>query len=210
MSGSCWSRNSTIALAVTGASGSAYALRLLQQLLLADQRVWMMLSDAARVVMEMEAGVVLPAEHGEAERLLASRYGAREGQLRLFSKQDWLSPLASGSGAPRAMVVCPCSMGALSAIAHGSSDNLLERAADVVIKERRQLILVPRETPYSTIHLQNMLKLSQIGITILPASPGLYQQPQSVADLVDFVVARILDQLGLEQSLFPEWGGVVG
>jgi 4-hydroxy-3-polyprenylbenzoate decarboxylase len=97
-------------------------------------------------------------------------------------------------------------MGSLSAIAHGSSDNLLERAADVMIKERRQLILVPRETPYSTIHLENMLKLSQIGVTLLPANPGFYQQPQSVEDLVDFVVARILDQLGLQQDLLPEWG----
>ena len=206
MSTASWKRNNTIAVAVTGASGSAYALRLLEQLLAADQRVWMMLSDAARVVMEMEAGIQLPEAIEVAEQLLTERFGASVGQLSLFSKQDWLSPVASGSGGSRAMVVCPCSMGALSAIAHGSSDNLQERAADVMIKERRQLILVPRETPYSTIHLENMLKLSQLGVTILPASPGLYQNPQSVEDLVDFVVARILDQLGLEQQLLPRWG----
>ncbi len=206
MNQSNWSRSNSIALGVTGASGAAYALRLLEQLLAAEQRVWLMLSDAARIVMEMEAGVALPAESETAQLLLAERFHAEPGQLALYEKQEWLSPVASGSGGPRAMVVCPCSMGALSAIAHGSSDNLLERAADVMIKERRKLILVPRETPYSTIHLENMLKLSQNGVTILPASPGLYQQPQSVEDLVDFVVARILDQLGLEQQLIPQWG----
>ena len=201
-----WKRESTIALAVTGASGSAYALRLLQQLLAANQRVWLMLSDAARVVIKTETEVQLPESIEEAEAVLGERFGAKAGQLALFEQKDWFSPVASGRGGPRAMVVCPCSMGSLSAIAHGSSDNLLERAADVMIKERRQLILVPRETPYSTIHLENMLKLSQIGVTLLPANPGFYQQPQSVEDLVDFVVARILDQLGLQQDLLPEWG----
>lgn len=201
-----WDRNSTVAVAVTGASGSAYALRLLQQLLAAEQRVWLMLSDAARVVMETEVGLTLPDALPEAESLLATRYGAKRGQLALFGVRDWMAPVASGSGGARSMVVCPCSMGALSAIAHGNSDNLQERAADVMIKERRQLILVPRESPYSTIHLENMLKLSQIGVTILPASPGLYQKPESVDDLIDFVVARILDQLGLEQRLLPQWG----
>ncbi len=201
-----WSRNNTIALAVTGASGAAYALRLLQQLLAAEQRVWLMLSDAARVVLEMEVGLKLDPSPEAARIQLESHMGALEGQLALFGKEEWLAPVASGSGGPRAMVVCPCSMGSLSAITHGSSDNLIERAADVMIKERRQLILVPRETPYSTIHLENMLKLSQIGVTILPANPGLYQQPQSIDDLVDFVVARILDQIGIEQQLLPRWG----
>ena len=201
-----WNRQNTIALAVTGASGSAYALRLLQQLLAAEQRVWMMLSDAARIVMEMEVGISLPESIEEAEVELAKRYGAKQGQLSLYGRNDWMAPVASGIAVPRAMVVCPCSMGTLSAIAHGGSDNLLERAADVMIKERRQLLLVPRETPYSTIHLENMLKLSQIGVTMLPANPGLYQQPESIGDLIDFVVARILDQLEIEQQLLPRWG----
>ena len=201
-----WNRQNTIALAVTGASGSAYALRLLQQLLAAEQRVWMMLSDAARIVMEMEVGISLPESIEEAEVELAKRYGAKQGQLSLYGRNDWMAPVASGSAVPRAMVVCPCSMGTLSAIAHGGSDNLLERAADVMIKERRQLLLVPRETPYSTIHLETMLKLSQIGVTMLPANPGLYQQPESIGDLIDFVVARILDQLEIEQQLLPRWG----
>ena len=124
----------------------------------------------------------------------------------MFGKQDWMSPVASGSGAPSAMVVCPCSTGTLSAIACGASNNLIERAADVALKERRQLILVPRESPYSTIHLENMLRLSQMGAVILPASPGFYHQPQSIDDLVDFVVARILNQLGIVQELLKRWG----
>lgn len=201
-----WNRESTVTLAVTGASGAAYALRLLEQLIAAERRVWMMLSDAARIVMEMEEGLSLPPSAEEAGKLLGERYGAREGQLTLFGKGEWTAPVASGSNAPHAMVVCPCSMGTLSAIAHGSSDQLLERAADVMIKENRKLILVPRETPYSAIHLENMLKLSRIGVTILPPNPGFYNQPESIGDLVDFVVARILDQLGVEQDLLPRWG----
>ncbi len=201
-----WDRESTVTLAVTGASGAAYGVRLLEQLIAADRRVWMMLSDAARIVIEMELGLSLPPSTDEAGKLLGERYGAREGQLSLFGKGDWMSPVASGSNAPHAMVVCPCSMGTLSAIAHGSSDQLLERAADVMIKENRKLILVPRETPYSAIHLENMLKLSRIGVTILPPNPGFYNRPETISDLVDFVVARILDQLGIEQQLTPRWG----
>ncbi len=201
-----WDRENTVTLAVTGASGAAYGLRLLEQLIAADRRVWMMLSDAARIVMEMEVGLSLPSSDEESCKLLAERFGAGEGQLTLFGKGEWTAPVASGSNAPYAMVVCPCSMGTLSAIAHGSSDQLLERAADVMIKESRKLILVPRETPYSAIHLENMLKLSRIGATILPPNPGFYNRPQSIADLVDFVVARILDQLGVEQDLMPRWG----
>lgn len=117
-----------------------------------------------------------------------------------------MAPVASGSGAPSSLVICPCSTGTLSAIACGASDNLIERAADVALKERRTLILVPRESPYSTIHLENMLKLSQMGAVIVPASPGFYHRPENVADLVDFVVARVLNQLGIEHSLLPRWG----
>ncbi len=201
-----WDRKNTVTLAVTGASGAAYGLRLLEQLIAADIRVWMMLSDAARIVMEMEMGLSLPQSADETRKLLTERYGAKEGQLSLFGRGEWTAPVASGSNAPYAMVVCPCSMGTLSAIAHGSSDQLLERAADVMIKENRKLILVPRETPYSAIHLENMLKLSRIGVTILPPNPGFYNRPETIGDLVDFVVARVLDQLGVEQSLMPRWG----
>ncbi|QSA19149.1 UbiX family flavin prenyltransferase, partial [Vibrio furnissii] len=112
--------------------------------------------------------------------------------LVVCGKDDWFSPVASGSAAPKQMVVCPCSAGSVAAIAHGMSDNLIERAADVVMKERGQLLLVVRETPFSTLHLENMHKLSQMGVTIMPAAPGFYHQPQSIDDLIDFLVARIL------------------
>ena len=125
---------------------------------------------------------------------------------QLFTRDDWFAPVASGSASPSSMVICPASGGCISAIANGASNNLIERAADVAIKERRQLILVPRETPVSAIHLENQLKLARLGVTLLPASPGFYQQPKTVDDMVDFVVARVLDQLGIDQTLLPRWG----
>ena len=195
-----------VTLAVTGASGSLYALRLLKCLVQADVEVFFLISQAAQLVMATETELQLPPKPQALEAFLTERYQAGAGQIRVFGKQDWMSPVASGSGAPSAMVVCPCSTGTLSAIATGASNNLIERAADVALKERRQLILVPRESPYSTIHLENMLKLSQMGAIILPASPGFYHQPQSINDLVDFVVARILNQLGIEQTLLKRWG----
>lgn len=195
-----------VTLAVTGASGAQYALRLLECLVRADVEVFFLISQAAQLVVATETELQLPPKPQALEAFLTEHYQARAGQIRVFGKQDWMSPVASGSGAPSAMVVCPCSTGTLSAIACGASNNLIERAADVALKERRQLILVPRESPYSTIHLENMLKLSQMGAVILPASPGFYHQPQSIDELVDFVVARILNQLGIEQDLLKRWG----
>ena len=191
---------------MTGASGAQYGLRLLQCLLAARVRVWLLLSDAARIVIDTETDITLPEEEDRTESFLRERYGAEEGQLTLFGKRDWFSPVASGTGAANSLVICPASGGTLSAVACGASNNLIERAADVALKERRQLILVPREAPYSEIHLENMLKLTRMGAVILPASPGFYQKPQTVEDLVDFVVARILSQLDIEQSLLPPWG----
>ncbi|WP_244506186.1 flavin prenyltransferase UbiX [Microbulbifer marinus] len=192
---------------MTGASGAQYGLRLLQCLLAANVRVWLLLSDAARVVINTETDCQLPdGDEDELQHLLGERFGAADGQLKLFGKRDWFSPVASGTGAASSMVICPASGGTLSAVACGASNNLIERAADVALKERRQLILVPREAPYSEIHLENMLKLTRMGAMILPASPGFYQRPQSIQDLVDFVVARLLDQLGVEQALLPSWG----
>lgn len=196
----------TITLALTGASGAPYALRLLECLLAQQVRVYVLVSAAARVVLATESDLALPVPTQAAAALLSERYRAAPGQLEVFSKEQWFSPVASGSAAPKQMVVCPCSTGTLSAIATGASDNLIERAADVVLKERGQLILVPRETPYSAIHLENMLKLTQYGATIIPASPGFYHHPQTIDDLVDFMVARILDHLGLPQTLVPRWG----
>ena len=196
----------TITLAMTGASGAQYGLRLLQCLLAADYKVYLLLSNAAEVVIRTETDLDLPETLDEQQAMLSELFGADEDQLQIFTKDDWFSPVASGSSSPTSMVICPASGGCLSAIAHGASNNLIERAADVALKERRQLILVPRETPYSAIHLENMLKLTQLGAVILPASPGFYMQPQSITELIDFIVARILDQLGIEQDLMPRWG----
>jgi 4-hydroxy-3-polyprenylbenzoate decarboxylase len=138
--------------------------------------------------------------------MLAARFGAPEGSLRVFGREDWMAPVASGSNPADAMAVCPCSMGTLGAIAAGLADNLIERAADVMLKERRPLVLVPRETPLSAIHLENMLKLARAGAVILPPVPAFYTRPDSVGAIVDFVVARVLDQLGVANDLVARWG----
>ncbi|MEW8627205.1 MAG: flavin prenyltransferase UbiX [Candidatus Thiodiazotropha sp.] len=195
-----------IAVAITGASGSAYALKLIESLLQAGERLYLMVSQAAQVVLRMESGLELPSQPGEIQKILCERFNATPEQLQVFGRQQWMAPVASGSNPPRAMVVCPCTVGALSAIACGASNDLMERAADVVLKERRKLILVVRETPFSEIHLENMLKLSRMGAVIMPANPGFYHNPQHVEDIVDFMVSRILDQLGVENQLSPRWG----
>lgn len=194
-----------ITLAMTGASGARYGLTLLDALVAADCQVYFLLSDAARVVIETETELELPDED-DLEDFLVDNFDADPGQIQLCRRLDWFAPVASGSSSPASMVICPASGGTIAAIASGASNNLIERAADVAIKENRQLILVPRETPVSAIHLENQLKLARLGVTILPASPGFYQNPESVDDLVNFVVARILDQLGIEQHLLPRWG----
>ena len=195
----------TITLAVTGASGAAYGLKLLDCLVQAGARVYFLLSRAGRVVIETEMDLALPGDE-LLEDFLVANFDAEPGQIRVFGKEDWFAPVASGSASPSSMVICPASGGTIAAIAQGASNNLIERAADVALKEKRQLILVPRETPVSVIHLENQLKLARLGATVLPASPGFYQNPESVEDLVDFVVARILDQLGVDQGLLPRWG----
>lgn len=195
-----------ITLAITGASGSAYALRLLECLIAANVQVYLLCSSAARIVFDTEVGLKLPASPDAASRMLTEKFSAQGEQITVFGKEQWFSPVASGSAAPKKMIVCPCSTGTLASISQGISDNLIERAADVVIKERGQLILVPRETPFSTIHLQNMLTLSQLGVTIMPAAPGFYHQPKSINDLIDFMVGRMLDHLGIDQNIMPRWG----
>lgn len=197
---------SAITLAFSGASGAPYGLRLLEVLVALDYQVYVLISSAARVVLDTESNIKLSGNEDKATAQLSELFQARTGQIQVFGKDNWFSPVASGSAAPKKMVVCPCSAGSVSAIAMGASDNLLERAADVVIKERGELILVPRETPFSAIHLENMLKLSRLGVTIMPAAPGFYHQPQSIEDLVDFMVARILDHLGIEHQLAKRWG----
>lgn len=195
-----------VTVAITGASGAQYALRLIEALVAAGHEVWVMVSKAAHLVIETETDATLPARPERLAEALAERCGARAGQIRCFGREDWMAPVASGSGAPSAMVICPCSTGTLSAVATGASNNLIERAADVALKERRKLILVPRETPLSSVHLEHMLSLSRMGAVILPAAPGFYHRPARVDDLVDFIVARILNQLGIEHRLVPRWG----
>jgi 4-hydroxy-3-polyprenylbenzoate decarboxylase len=197
---------STVTLALSGASGMAYGLRLLECLLAADISVYLLVSQAAHIVAKQELGVTLPARACDLEKQLCRNLDVPEGRLRVFGREDWNAPVASGSNPADAMVVCPCSMGTLAAIAHGLSDNLIERAADVMLKEQRKLVLVPREAPFSTLHLENMLKLSRMNAVILPANPGFYHRPQSVEAIVDFVVARILDQLGVQHALMARWG----
>lgn len=200
------SQINTITVALTGASGLQYGLRLIHCLLHVKKTVWILHSAAAQVVAQQEMGIHLPSRAAEFERWLYERYGADPGQLRVFGREQWSAPVASGCNPADAMVVCPCSMGSLAAISLGLSDNLIERAADVSIKEGRKLILVPRETPFSAIHLEHMLKLARLGVVILPPSPGFYYQPDSVEAMVDFVVAKILDQLFIEHNLLPRWG----
>jgi 4-hydroxy-3-polyprenylbenzoate decarboxylase len=200
------SSRAPVAVAITGASGSAYALRLLESLIGADQEIYLMISQAGQIVLNMESDLALPAQPLEIEKLLTQRFQARPRQLQVFGRQQWMAPVASGSNPPSAMVVCPCTTGSLSAFACGASNDLIERAADVVLKERRKLILVVRETPFSTIHLENMLKLSRMGAMIMPANPGFYHNPTTLQEIVDFMVGRILDQLDIEHRLIPRWG----
>lgn len=196
----------TITVALTGASGIPYALRLIESLLAAGCRVYVLASQAAGVAAKQEMDFTLPARPQELQTFLTQHFHASIGQLQVFGREEWFAPIASGSNPPDAMVVCPCTMSTLASIAVGLADNLIGRAADVVIKEGRKLILVPRETPFSAIHLENMLKLARLGVVILPANPGFYHHPQSVQDLVDFVVARILDQLAVPHQLLARWG----
>jgi len=196
----------TISLAFTGASGMPYGLRLLECLISSGTRVYLLYSQAAQIVAQQEVSLAMPSKAKEVEIFFRDKYHAGAGQLQVFGREEWFAPIASGSSPGDAMVICPCSMGTLAAIAAGMSDNLIERAADVMLKESRKLILVPRETPLSAIHLENMLRLSRSGAVILPANPGFYHHPASVQDLVDFVVARILDHLGIPHQLVARWG----
>lgn len=195
-----------IALAMTGASGADYGLRLLEELIRHDQQVYLMLSRPAVVVINSETELHIPARPREQQAFFSERYAAKPGQLQVFGHEEWNAPVASGTGVPRAMVVCPCTSGTLASISHGLSRNLIERAADVALKEGAKLILVHRETPLSAIQLENMLRLNRAGAVIMPANPGFYYRPQQISELVDFMVARVLDQLRIEHSLIPRWG----
>lgn len=200
----------SIAVAITGASGAQYGLRLVQCLLDVGESVQLMISQAGQVVINMETDLDLPGHPQEIQVFLSEYFHCREGQLQVFGRQQWTAPVASGTNPPRAMVICPCTTGTLASVANGICDDLIDRVADVALKERRKLILVVRETPLSTIHLQNMLTLSQAGAVIMPANPGFYFNPTGVDELVDFMVARVLDHLGVGHQLGERWGGRVG
>ena len=193
-----------IVMAITGASGAPYAVRLLEQLVAADRSVWLIVSSHGLRLLRTELDI-------DSIDALRERIGAAawRRQVRVFDDADRGAAPASGSARNAGMVICPCSMGTLSAVSIGASRSLVERAADVMLKERRPLILVPRETPLSAIHLQNMLRLSRAGAVILPAAPGFYNRPTTVDELVDFIVARVLDQLRVEHGLSKRWGSTI-
>ena len=195
-----------ITLAMTGASGAEYTLRLMQCLLRENIQVQFITSQPGQIVMGMETELKLTGSPQNMRQTFVDYFNADPELIRVYSRDQWTAPPASGSSVADAMVVCPCTMGSLASIAVGSSDNLIHRAADVAIKERKTLILVPRETPFSAIHLENMLKLARLGVVILPPNPGFYHGVSEVSELVDFIVARILDQLGIDNDLSPRWG----
>jgi 4-hydroxy-3-polyprenylbenzoate decarboxylase len=212
--------NRNIVLAITGASGAPYAVRLLDVLLAAGRDVHLMLSEAGRDVLNQELGAAVDLDDfrpaalplarpsGGDQKLdgVRARAGGGFGEVRYHHFRDFSAPVASGSFLTGGMVVCPCSLGTLSAIVHGTSANLIHRAAEVHLKERRKLILVPRETPLSLVHLDNLRRAAEAGAIILPAMPGFYHGVKNVGDLVDFLVARICDQLGIEHDLMRRWG----
>ena len=194
-----------IFVALTGASGSLYGLRLVEQLCLSGVDVTFTASCSGTLVCNEETGLDLSGDLAKASERLYAHLEVESG-LDLVHPDDLFCPAASGSAALDAMVIAPCSMGTLARIACGISGNLIERCADVMLKERRPLLLVPRETPLSGIHLENMLRLSRAGALIIPAMPAFYHKPGSVIEMVDFVVGKVLDQLGLEHELFRRWG----
>ena len=199
-------RNAVL-VAMTGASGAAYGLRLIDALLQAQRAVQVVLSGPGRMVVNTETPLRLGKSPAEIRKGLLAHLGRDEATaaLRVFGADDWFAPPASGSNPPAAVVVCPCTTGTLGAVAAGTSRSLIERAADVALKEGRRLVLVVRETPLSAVHLENMLRLARAGAAILPANPGFYHRPETVSDLVDFVVARILDRIGVEHDLASRW-----
>jgi len=194
-----------IVLAITGASGARYGLRLCEELLAAGHSVIVLVSSAGFSVLESETGLDWNGTEPEVCGQLRGRFRVPENRIRFYSENNLLAPVASGSAAADAMVVCPCSMGTLARIACGISGNLLERCADVMLKERRPLVLVPRETPLSEIHLENMLKLARMGAAIVPAMPALYHAPRSVEQMIDFVIGKALEALNIEHRLYRPW-----
>lgn len=189
---------------ITGASGAIYGVRLIQVMLDMGMDVHIVVSDSGWRVLQLEH----QWDVANRKQSLESNFGGRKGNYHYYPNGDVAAGIASGSFQTSGMVVCACSMGTLAAISNGNSDNLLERAADVMLKEGRPLVLVPRETPLHQIHLENMLRLARMGVSIIPAMPAFYQEPKSVQDMVDFVVGKVLDKMGIEHNLFRRWGNL--
>jgi len=199
--------NAPLVLAMTGASGAPYAVRLLEVLLRGGHEVHLLISPSGQAVIKQELGREVDLKNFALSQLLPDVAACElSGKLIFHQHGDYFAPVASGSFLTRGMVICPCSGSTLSGIAHGSSLNLIQRAADVHLKEKRRLILVPRETPLSLVYLDNLRKVAEAGAVVLPAMPGWYHGVRTLDDLIDFIVARILDQLGLEHQLMRRWG----
>jgi flavin prenyltransferase len=196
----------TYTVAISGASGAPYALRLLQVLIKGGHSVYLSISGDGLSILNDETGLMLKGSETDIQNALEKHLEAKEGQINYFDEDNMYASIASGSVKVDAMVVIPCSMKTLASIAHGFASNLIERAADVTLKEKRKLILVPRETPLSSIHLRNLLTLSEMGCHIIPAMPAFYQHPKRISEMVDFIVGRVLDSMGIENDLSPRWG----
>ena len=196
-----------ITLAITGATGIPIAFTLLQQLLISKCKVQLVISAAGVITVKQEVGISLALNPNKTKESLVDKLDlANDKNLHIYTNNDWYAPIASGSSVSDAMVVCPCSMATLGKVANGIGDDLICRAADVVLKERKNLILVPRETPLNAINLENMRRLATIGVSILPPMPAFYTHPQTVQDIIDFIVSRILDQLEIKNDLSKRWG----
>jgi len=196
---------STFTVAITGASGAAYGLKLLHYLVKDGHTIYVSISGDGLSILRDETGLHLTGSPKDVQAALEKHLGAQEGQVRYFDEHTMYAPIASGSATVDAMVVIPCSMKTLSAMANGYASNLIERAADVMIKEKRKLIIVPRETPLSAIHLKNMLTLAELGCHLIPAMPAFYHHPKTIEDMTDFIVGRVLDSMGIENDLVPRW-----
>ena len=193
-------------IAISGASGAPYAHRLIQFLVKSGHSMYLSISGDGLSILNDETGLMLKGSETEIQYALEKHFEAKEGQIAYFDEDNMYAPIASGSVMTEATVVIPCSMKTLAAIANGFASNLIERAADVTLKERRRLIIVPREMPLSAVHLKNMLTLAQLGCNIIPAMPAFYHHPKKIQDLVDFVAGRVLDSMGIVNDLSPRWG----
>ncbi len=196
----------TYTVAISGASGAPYALRLTEVLAKGGHSMYLLISGDGHSILNDETGLMLKGSETDIQYTLEKRLEAKEGRITYFDEDNLYAPIASGSVKIDAMVVIPCSMKTLASIANGFASNLIERAADVTLKEKRKLIIVPRETPLSAIHLKNMLSLAELGCHVIPAMPAFYHHPKKISDMVDFVVGRVLDSMGIENDLSPRWG----